>query len=116
VQNRLVSSSLRRTFRTLVPQHNVLAEALKTDYFSDTPYYPEPAHFYLTTPEGQADLSDHLINRLNNFRSFVIPLLNSLLPLKDAAILEIGCGTGASTTSLAEQGAQVTGVDESDRA
>jgi 2-polyprenyl-3-methyl-5-hydroxy-6-metoxy-1,4-benzoquinol methylase len=33
------------------------------------------------------------------------------MPLSGARILEIGCGTGASTVALAEQGAQVTAVD-----
>lgn len=44
-------------------------------------------------------------------RRLVAPWLNSAKPLKGANILEIGCGTGSSTISLAEQGANVTAID-----
>jgi len=40
-----------------------------------------------------------------------IPWLDSVRPLKNSRILEIGCGHGASTISLAEQGAIVTAID-----
>ncbi len=64
------------------------------------------------TPEAyQEDLEDHLINRLENDRQRIIPWLNANLPLKGKKVLEIGCGTGASTIALAEQGAHVIGVD-----
>lgn len=59
----------------------------------------------------QEDLTDHLINRLENDRQRIIPWLAASFPLKGKNILEIGCGTGASTIALAEQGAIVTGVD-----
>lgn len=57
------------------------------------------------------DLKDHLINRLESDRIQYIPWLNKTIKLKGASILEIGCGTGSSTVALAEQGANVTGVD-----
>jgi 2-polyprenyl-3-methyl-5-hydroxy-6-metoxy-1,4-benzoquinol methylase len=57
------------------------------------------------------DLNAHLYGRLKLDRSCVVPWLASLRSLKDARILEIGCGTGASTVALAEQGARVVGVD-----
>jgi 2-polyprenyl-3-methyl-5-hydroxy-6-metoxy-1,4-benzoquinol methylase len=57
------------------------------------------------------DLHDHLQGRLRKDRERVIPWLDAALPLEGARILEIGCGTGASTVALAEQGARVTGVD-----
>ena len=37
--------------------------------------------------------------------------LISIQPLRGLRILEIGCGTGSSTVALAEQGAEVTGIE-----
>jgi S-adenosylmethionine-dependent methyltransferase len=66
---------------------------------------------WLATPEGQNDLRDHVSGRLHSFRTKVIPWLDAARPLAGARILEIGCGTGASTVALAEQGATVTAID-----
>jgi SAM-dependent methyltransferase len=66
---------------------------------------------WLASDEGQRDLRDHLHRRLKIFRRDVIPWLDDAKPLAGARVLEIGCGTGASTVALAEQGALVTAVD-----
>src|SRR5688572_27832594 len=66
---------------------------------------------WLASEEGQRDLRDHLHRRLKIFRRDVIPWLDEAKPLAGARVLEIGCGTGASTVALAEQGALVTAVD-----
>lgn len=70
-----------------------------------------PADRWIATAEGRADLQDHLDRRLDSFRAKVIPWLDAARPLLGARILEIGCGTGASTVALAEQGAIVTAID-----
>jgi len=57
------------------------------------------------------DLRAHLIDRLETDRINYIPWFNKTVQLKGANILEIGCGTGSSTIALAEQGANVTGID-----
>jgi S-adenosylmethionine-dependent methyltransferase len=57
------------------------------------------------------DVDTHLSGRLATFRSTSIPWLADSRPLDGLSVLEIGCGTGSSTLALAEQGAQVTGVD-----
>ena len=66
---------------------------------------------FFASEAGQADLHNHLSARLEGFRRKVVPWLNEVRPLKGSRILEIGCGTGSSTVSLAEQGAEVVGVD-----
>jgi len=64
------------------------------------------------TSEAYAkDLRAHLTGRLDQDRIKYIPWLNKALNLNGANILEIGCGTGSSTVALAEQGANVTGID-----
>ena len=64
------------------------------------------------TPEGYAqDLRQHLTQRLWQDRRLIVPWLNSMRPLQGSRILEIGCGTGSSTVAMAEQGAEVVGVD-----
>jgi 2-polyprenyl-3-methyl-5-hydroxy-6-metoxy-1,4-benzoquinol methylase len=42
------------------------------------------------------------------------PLLEELGPLSGKALLDIGCGNGAVSASLAERGAQVVGIDLSE--
>jgi S-adenosylmethionine-dependent methyltransferase len=93
-----------------------LRESLARDFFTDSTYYPDPPEIYLDTPVGQNDLGDHMLGRLEKFRSQVIPWLDAAVPLKGRNILEIGCGTGASTVALAEQGAAVFGIDVSEGA
>ena len=66
---------------------------------------------YLKTEEGVNDMSQHVHERLSNFRSTVIPWLTHAVDLHEARVLEVGCGTGSSTIALAEQGAQVVAVD-----
>ncbi len=66
---------------------------------------------YLETARGGKDLDEHLRGRLDTFRRGVIPWLDDARPLASSRVLEIGCGTGASTVALAEQGAAVSAVD-----
>ena len=49
--------------------------------------------------------------RLRRDRAEIVPWLDRTRPLDGTTIVEIGCGEGASTIALAEQGARVTGVD-----
>lgn len=117
LERNVVSEQLRRNHRTLsTDQEAILKEALTMHYFHDLRYYPDPPESYLASSAGERDLADHVTNRLHVFRSTIVPWIHSVVPLKNARILEIGCGTGASTVAMAEQGAKVVGVDESDRA
>lgn len=89
----------------------VVEQSLRDNFFAHTNNLNKSPEAYLETTEGRADLDDHLAGRLQVFRTRIIPWLNSLFKLNGARVLEIGSGTGASTVALAEQGAQVVGVD-----
>lgn len=83
-----------------------IEQAIRTHYHQD---WRSEAHY---SPEKyQEDLQAHLSERLENDRRLIVPWLNKAKPLRGQRILEIGCGTGSSTIALAEQGAQVTGID-----
>jgi 2-polyprenyl-3-methyl-5-hydroxy-6-metoxy-1,4-benzoquinol methylase len=69
-----------------------------------------------TPPSDDDDLKNHLSRRLEDNRRRVVPWLDAARPLRGAAILEIGCGTGSATVALAEQGAKVTAIDIDPRA
>jgi S-adenosylmethionine-dependent methyltransferase len=83
-----------------------IEHAIRTHYHQD---WRSEAHY---SPEKyQEDLQAHLSERLENDRRLIVPWLNKAKPLRGQRILEIGCGTGSSTVALAEQGAEVTGID-----
>ncbi|MBV9264598.1 MAG: methyltransferase domain-containing protein [Acidobacteriaceae bacterium] len=112
-----IPAKLKQNQRELPPGgEQRLQDSLIRDFFTDRSYYPEPPEIYLATPVGQNDLRDHMFGRLESFRSSVIPWLSAAMPLQRMKVLEIGCGTGASTVALAEQGAEVFGLDVSDGA
>jgi ubiquinone/menaquinone biosynthesis C-methylase UbiE len=82
-----------------------LEAALRMSYFN----LQQPG--YLETEQGLTDLANHLTIRLQIARGQVVPWLESVRPLQNARVLEIGCGTGSSVVALAERGARVIGVD-----
>lgn len=79
--------------------------SLQTNFFSRS------KENYLSSPQGQQAMADHLHGRLSKSRKFIVPWLDDSRRLEGARILEVGCGTGSSTVALAEQGAHVTCVD-----
>jgi S-adenosylmethionine-dependent methyltransferase len=54
---------------------------------------------------------DVFLDRLHRDRTEIVPWLASFVPLDGARLLEIGCGRGASTVAMTEQGASVVGLD-----
>lgn len=104
---------LRRFTELSASQTDALVASLQSNYFprriwGDVALSSEQ---WLASPDGQRDLDDHTRRRLHAFRTQVVPWLDSARALSGARILEIGCGTGASTVALAEQGASVTAID-----
>ena len=90
-----------------------LQEALRHHYFSQPLNYL-PANTpdeYLASPEGQKDMAEHMEGRITVQRQLIIPWLSAAQPLAGCRVLEIGCGTGASTVALAEQGCEIVGID-----
>jgi len=81
--------------------------SLEQHYFA----FPRSPNDYLASEWGQQDLQDHLVRRLRRDREEVIPWLDEARPLRGSKVLEIGCGTGCSSVALAEQGAEVFGID-----
>src|SRR5712692_3228494 len=105
-----MQSVKRRLREKRAPSDGALEEirqSLWTDYYND----PTGAGAYLSTPEGKKNFFDHLEGRLASDRKTIIPWLDDIQALQGAAILEVGCGTGSSTVAMAEQGADVVGID-----
>lgn len=99
-----VPAHLKKNWRTA--DMNVVRRSIETHYHKGWRSKGEQS------PEEYArDLKNHLHVRLDKDRVNVVPWLDAVRPLKGLRVLEIGCGTGASTVALAEQGAQVTGID-----
>jgi len=96
-----------------------LTTALKTHYFetvlnacySETSWIRKNGVEFFGSEMLRLDFEDHLYRRLNNFRTTVVPWLDSMIPLKNASVLEIGCGTGSTTVALGEKGAKITAID-----
>jgi S-adenosylmethionine-dependent methyltransferase len=109
-----VPAHLASNFRGL-PSEGVLEleSSLRRHYFTRRVWghldiSPEA---YLASEAGRYDLAAHMDVRLTEFREVLIPWFDAVCGLRDSRILEIGCGTGASTLALAEQGAVVTAID-----
>lgn len=101
-----VPGRIKANFRTIDKQQvDLIERSLRNNYFGRCP------DGYLSTDWGKNDLEDNLSRRLDTDRNLIIPWLDEAGPLRDASILEIGCGTGCSTVALAEQGAKVTAID-----
>ena len=60
------------------------------------------------------DMNDHITGRTIVSRSKIIPWLCKEVGLKNKNLLEIGSGTGSSSITFAEQGANVVGIDVDD--
>ena len=72
------------------------------------------AHWTASPARDAGDAAQAVFQaRLHRDRVRIIPWLSRTRDLRGRRILEVGCGPGASTVALAEQGAEVTGIDVS---
>lgn len=58
-----------------------------------------------------SEIEEHVESRILIDRIRVVPWLLKNINLDNLEILEIGCGTGSSSVTLAEQGANIVGID-----
>lgn len=100
----------KRFIRPTDSQLEMIGESLRRNFFSQSP------NGWMSSELGKQDFQDHLLSRLEENRRYRIPWLDHANPLSGSRVLEIGCGTGASTVSLAEQGANVVAIDIDDLA
>lgn len=84
--------------------------ALESDYFPSW-YQDEHMRDFFGSDQGLCELKEHLYERLTLHRYEFIPWIDSVVRLKGARVLEIGCGTGCASVALGEQGATVVAVD-----
>ncbi len=95
-----VPKKIKNNFSDLSEEYKSLIEIeLKNNYFSNFEKIQE------------IDMEDHITGRTLVSRTKIIPWLHKVTELKNKKLLEIGCGTGSSSITFAEQGAKVTGID-----
>ena len=100
-----ISSEIEENFRCINEEdEKKLKEGVLKYICNDIGGYSEKAFF------------NHMYARLEDDRKRIIPWLENIHKLKGSSILEIGCGTGASTITLCEQNADVTAIDVDDNA
>ena len=107
---------LRKLYRFLILKK--VPKKIKNNFLKLPEGYEKDIENYLIEnyfKKGQEiekdDLEDHIKNRIFVSRSKIIPWILKTLDLKNKKVLEIGSGTGSSSITLAEQGAEVTGID-----
>src|SRR6266511_381179 len=114
--DRKITRKLRAKFTALEPER---IESLRTYLLNRCaksarekgPAYVKANRIYWNSEQVQCDLQGHVMGRLIHDRHEYIPWLNSLCPLEKARVLEVGCGSGSSVMAIAEQGAEITGID-----
>ena len=64
-------------------------------------YLADRSEEFLSSPDGQAEVEDHLEQRYRLFGGNVLPWIRRHVDLADKVVVEIGCGTGSSTAAIA---------------
>ena len=105
LQTLIVPSSIKKNFIYISEdKKDILRSEIKNSYI--------PTISKKISDEKLLDeITEHVESRIFIDRVRVIPWLAKALNLDNLQILEIGCGTGSSSVTLAEQGAKVFGID-----
>jgi 2-polyprenyl-3-methyl-5-hydroxy-6-metoxy-1,4-benzoquinol methylase len=74
-------------------------------------YYCDAGDF---NQDNVADLAANLYGRQASFEKYLVPWVERVLPLRNARIADVGCGTGSSTAALAKRAARVVGYEIAD--
>lgn len=74
-------------------------------------FFAHQAASYFESASGQKDLEDHVRARYELCRDRILPWIARHQALREARVLEIGCGTGSSTAAFAEHCAHVSAYD-----
>jgi len=66
---------------------------------------------FILSDEGRSLVNDHFWERAINYNNDMLPWIMSRYDLRGRSVLEIGCGTGASTIPVAHHAKTVTAYD-----
>ena len=55
---------------------------------------------FVNSPRGAEAVDEVLYQRQKRAETYAVKWLNQFLPLRDAAVVEVGCGTGAASFDL----------------
>ena len=104
-QNFIVPSNIKHNYLDLTHQNReLISKKIKEVYIptiSDN----------FSNDKLLSEIEEHVEERIFIDRVRVVPWIMKHIDLKNLEILEIGCGTGSSSITLAEQGAKVLGID-----
>ncbi len=66
---------------------------------------------FVNSPKGAEAVDEVLYQRQKRAETYAVKWLNQFLPLHDAAVVEVGCGTGAASIPLAGICKRLVGLD-----
>lgn len=102
-------AAISDAFQPTLEQRRELETALRSVYFAAR----NPA--ILETEAGRKDLEDHIAGRYLDFLAWVIPWLETVQPLEDLHVVEIGGGSGSSAAALSQRAGRIDSYEIVDK-